>query len=236
MNKPIIYFLVTFCLVILGCSNQAEVEPSNISPSVWVFHESVNTIDLEGIDIIDGEIRLVNTDATDLNFLSQIKEIRGALYLSQNKNLKSLNGLENLQTVESVHFSHNTNLTDMSALRDVQVQKFVALVQNDNIQDIELKGLSDPMESIYIDEPFESLKILSNLESVKSVKIVESQVKNLSDLTNLKKVDLLSIWSNYDLEDFCGIKGAILENDSLKLDILGNRINPTKEDIISECE
>ncbi|MEM9544512.1 MAG: hypothetical protein AAGA77_00995 [Bacteroidota bacterium] len=236
MIRSSFYVLLVLSVFLASCSNQKDIEESNTLPSLMLFHSSINTLDLTGIEIIDGPLHLVNTDAKDLSFLSGIKEVRGKIEIANNEDLESLFGLENLQFVETINIRLNKNLRNVSSLRDVQIEKALHLVQNGIEQVPVFNGLANPSIEINIDEPMESLEIISSIESASNIRVVDSKLVDLADFKNLKEIDKLTIQANALLEDYCEIKTLLVENESIELDFKGNRFNPTKEEIIAQCE
>ncbi len=236
MKKSIFYFLLAFSLITLSCADSQEMEESNTLRSLNIYHESVSSIDLTGIEIIDGPVHIVNTDAKDLSFLNGIKEIRGILDIGNNKHLESLNGLENLQSVGDINIFLNDKLLDISALTNVEITEYFSLHQNGISRIQNLDGLINSSKQIYINEPIESLDFLANLKSVSSLSISNSNLKDLSGLKNLEEVGFMSFRGNILLEDFCEIKDIIVTNDTLTLRTIGNRFNPTIQEIIANCE
>ena len=238
MIKSLQYSILTCLIFILGCSDPVgEVGESNTLPAIALHHKSVSSIDLSGIEIIDGPVFIYNTDATDLSFLSGIKEIRGQLKIHNNRMLESLNGIENLRSAETIYISGNHNLTDISSLREIEIQETFALNQNGITKAGPLNGLINPSGSIYINESLESLELFASLKSVENLKIEYTQIADLSGLVNLESVESrLTFRSNRLLNDFCEIKDVIEKNNSIILSIVGNGHDFTREEVLDNCE
>ena len=164
--------------------------------------------------IIDGNISLTS--------ISAFSKIKTADYITiqNNKLLKDLQGLNNIQSVTNfLHVENNETLVDLSGLEKIASADRVEVFSNGSM--ITLKGL-------------EGLKKLGNDYSL-NVRSNNS-LQSLTGLENLQHANgIVSIAYNPVLTEFCSLKQLISLGYQNNLDIEKNLANPSRDEILTNC-
>ena len=184
-------------------------------------------------------LSLVGNDISNLHGLSQIKEIRDALFIfytkittveglnvvvgkdasvfvAENTNLSDIGGLEYQETIHQITLEGSVNLSDISSLESVEHYSSIEL-SNLGISDLSaLKSLKSVKKIVIRDNP--SLVNINQLKEVDSISYFElnnnPQLEEASIFTNVEKIDYLLMEQNSKLTNLSGLE-KLQELDSL---------------------
>ncbi len=92
-----------------------------------------NLSGLEQLQTIDGDLRIVlNPNLLNINVLSGVASVGGQLHVGYNRELVTLMGLNELNTVGSLRINNNNKLANLSDLMNLQTVPEI-IIQNNNI-------------------------------------------------------------------------------------------------------
>jgi len=225
--KIILSFIVSIILVFSACKKN-NTNPDDIifdpHSEVWEpTYEDLQAFYEDGFNIINSRVFIVDIDSIyDMTLLSNVKRINGSLFIYNNINLITLEGLNKLESLYGLHIGpkytdqHVSNLIDINGLNNLKsIKGFLYITNNYHLTNIEgLEGLSNISNRCLI---FGNT-ILNSLDGLNKLQSIE---------------DEFVIYDNDSLTDFCAIKNAtlVLEKKYL-LQIQRNKYNPTADDII----
>lgn len=215
----------------------------------------------ENIQKIGFQLTIVDSELFDLSFFSNLEEIK-TLALFNNK-ISSLDGLENLISVEGVQIEHNSSSLNINAIQHIDVSSFFILTGiSSAIPDfpniVEVEGITLIGLSAIIDYSFlpnlktstfritiggsenetsnvTSLNGLEQLTAIETLYIVgHENLTDISSLENLISGSEIKFTKNEKLTDFCPLK-PLLSGGDILFSAIENLENPTKDEIILDC-
>ena len=203
----------------------------------------VNIDGLSKLDSVAGGFKIVaNSALADINGLSNLRFIGGGLNIDSNYAMLSINGLSKLDSVTGgLTIIANSKLVNIGGLSKLDsVAGGFKIVANSELADINgLSNLRFVGGGLNIDSDYALVNIdgLSKLFSVTGgLNILSNSVlANVEGLSNLMYIDgNLNIQNNTNLTEFCGLFN-LLSSNGLKgaYNVAGNKINPSRADIIS---
>ena len=147
---------------------------------------------------------------TDLSPLAQITSVGNLLKISKCDYLLSLQGLDQIESVSSLHVDNNDQLSNLSGLGGILELQDTRIINNDQL--VSLEGLNTIPEnaSVIINgnldltdlAPLQGVKELAALEIVTGINLVD-----LSELNDLEIVHgNLAILGNSNLENLYGLE------------------------------
>ncbi len=166
---------------------------------------------------------------SDLSPLSRLTEITGALLISHNLSIESLNGLENLEKLGVAYIHRNRNLNSISSLNKITTLNgsisingspaISGLTITDNLSLQSLAGL-ESLESVVnirlSSTPINSLEPLSKLRTVaNTISISFTDLTSMEGLHSLSQVENFSILFNQSLSSLDGLQGLRNVNNLL---------------------
>lgn len=234
------FMLVLVLMVAFSCDDSLPIatQPdTNVAQSLFIFsQEALENIDFEQIDTIHGVFEIMDTEIEDLSFLTDIC-VTGRMSISNNRFLRSLDGLENLSCLPTLMLRGNENLKDIEALGRINVTEELTISGNGLDQSEPIPGLTELAGKVLIAERgLPDYGLLSNLKTVDNLTLGDSRASNLNALENLTEIKTrLRLSSNVFLSDFCGIKTALENSEEIVFETSSNQVNPTREEIISDC-
>lgn len=220
------------------------IDLNQINGDLFVVNTSLENLGgLENIRLTSVNARLViinNDELTNMEALSNITSV-SSLRILGNDLLQSLNGLQNLKTIQqelsiglnptithlntlqNLSFAHKINITGNDALESLQgleqikAINTVVIKNNPSLKTIEgLQNLTSCELYITIENngQLANLKGLSKLASTGSIKIINNaSLNNISDLSNLTSVSyLIEIKDNTKLTSLNGIQNIVYDN------------------------
>lgn len=152
---------------------------------------------------------------TSLNGLSSLKHIGGSLFIRRHDHLKSVNGLQNLESVGEDVIIHSNSIRNLDGLRSLESVGGNIRIGEENITS--LQGLAN-LTSVNGDLSIRSSSFLTGLEGLDNISTINGSLivslnDSLESLTALK--NLVSIGGNLEIND--NEKLSMLGVDDLSL-------------------
>lgn len=151
-------------------TSQAEVDAFSCETSVLDANLVIG--DISGSDIrdlsklaclnrIDGMLQISGTRISDLRGLQRLRVVKAGIQIDQNPYLKSLNGLESLDSLGGYFYlSNNDQLSSLSGLGPIAHIDALAIFDNDQLRNLE--GLERIRTIGHSEEWFVNLHIAAN--------------------------------------------------------------------------
>jgi len=143
-----------------------------------------------------------------------LKILKGDVIINRNNNLVSISELAQLQTVDStLQISANRKLLSLDGLQNINSVNRLSIASNDELTNLQgLNGLTSISKAIQIASntkliSLEGLENLTEVSSISSIAIFSNPL--LNNLTNLEKIettDYLIMFDNPRLESLIGLK------------------------------
>lgn len=233
------YITILLILLTLGCAKEENNSHKRGSTLLLTGNVDIESLKLDGITELDGGLTVNNTNLKNLNFLSNIKTIKGLCLIIENDSLQSLSGLQSIQNIGSLEIINNSRLESINELKNIEIDNDL-LILNNSIRSIEeFHRLQRIRDFTIIEDELINLNIINSLEIVfNEIAIIGcNELTNLNELENLKTIDSgLIILNNLNLENFCGLKNVLNGEEINGFEIMGNLNNPSKEEILNSCE
>ena len=217
-----------------------------ISGRIYVVNNksltSINGFDninqIEDLDLLDNPI------LTDLKGLRNINSIEG-INIRNNNLLSDLSSFNKITSVQYLTIESSNSVTDLKGFCNLQnIGVKLNIYRNPKL--IDLTGLEklNSLSHLYIhsNDSLLSLKGLNNLNKIinNSYSITIGNNKNLKSLyglNNLSQVNgYIQIFNNALLTDFCPLKLLFTKGNNSDLNFSNNAINPSRDEIIKNCQ
>lgn len=148
---------------------------------------------LAGVEVLNGNLTLSGTDLADLSALGSLREVGGALTLSDNTQLTSLAALGNLETVRGkLEVRDNPLLEGLDGLTSLDtVEGDLEIVGNDELTTLGLTSLRDVQGRvlIYFNDKLTTLAGMPALETVDGMFVYFNPKLAAFDLDRLPAID-----------------------------------------------
>ncbi len=186
------------------------IDGNSIGQTNSVF-ESLATIDFYEINISNNSgfehffgFNLLNTENL-------------SIYFRNNSDLESVNAFNLLETVVNLDFYNNSNLVSINGFNNV-IEGNLRIGTPDN---------SNPHQPIEIIDVFDSSATLNGLG------IFNTNITNLDSFQNFNLNELIQIYNNGLLTDFCGVSNQVASSSTstLTYDVRDNAFNPSRFDL-----
>lgn len=190
------------------------IQIKNIKGSLSTFYtqELSSLKGLDSLENIGGSLRIqLATDLRDLSHLDNLKNVND-IWLSDNENLKNLEGLNNLETVSgNINIINNDSLDSFKGLE--KLKKIGGDLNISNNYSLKfLNGLNNlkTVRNFYLTDNFK-LRNLTGLESLETITLDFTIEDNevLNDLEGLNALEFigghLMIGNNYSIKNLNGI-------------------------------
>ncbi|MFD2561525.1 Ig-like domain-containing protein [Aquimarina rubra] len=233
-------------------------------------NNKVNCLGVGISDIYEGDLLLASQIEIENFVNKGYKEVTGQLFIAfesgfpnRNTTIVSLEPLSQLRSINTIRINSTANLKSLNGLEDVEIKGSVALFDNVGLENIDgLVNIVDLNGFLQIAgcSSLTNLSALANLVSVKSVLTItyNDLLENLNGLSSLKMIGgnleiknnpfvntleglnnleniggNLSVSYNERLNDFCAIKNLLVSNglDGTFFETRYNKYNPSKLDI-----
>ncbi len=186
------------------------IEGNTIEQTNSVF-ENLTSIDFFEINISDngGFEHFSGFNSLDADNLS--------VYFRNNSDLESINAFNSLDTIINLDFYNNPNLVTIEGFDNV-INGNLRIGTTDN---------SNPHQ------PIETINVFDSNASLNSLGIFNTNITNLDSFQNFSFNELIQIYNNGALTDFCGISTQVSNSStsSLTYDVRDNAFNPSRFDL-----
>lgn len=212
------------------------------------IYDDINIVNCENLESLKGIENLTKVDGLvlrnlpnlkKLQFLENVKEI-GTFGL-YNVGISDFVGLNNVKLIEafSINLCNNLiNFKGLSSLKKIgnsiqyfevngcqNLQNFIGLENVEYFTRFNLNNLPSLINFIGIGNSVMPYISISNCQLITS----------LQGLENVTSSNSIGIFNNQNLQNFCSIKNIITNLNPGSLYITGNALNPTKQEIITNC-
>jgi len=247
-------FCAFLFLFITNCDNDDD---SNCNNGTFIGEVNLKTqaeVDAFGdmcYSAIDGKLYIGtgipgSSDITNLYPLSSLTEVFSSssdrlsgIWIVENNNLNTLDGLHNITSTSGILISKNhllTNLSELTGLTELSysvgsspgltIIKNDALISLDGLQNINIIESSDQPQAQRFQISIQGNSSLSNLDGL-------SNIYSFSGVVFIGSYDNVAYQEGNDnLTDFCGL-ASILSNGTISSILIeNNAFNPSMQDII----
>lgn len=204
---------ILLCIVLTACggggSSSASSDINGDVTSTLIGDVTIQEIEdvavLEGVTAIEGSLRIQNISFEAFDFLTNITEIGGSLFIEANEDLRALSdlGLGSLQSVGgSIYVRDNINLASLSGLENLQtVGQDLRVLRNESLESLSgperISSIAGTLSVVFND----NLKSLSGFEGIRIVSGMLQVVGNdnlvsLSGLENIQSIGDLDVSVN----------------------------------------
>ena len=185
--------------MLVGCSNDELIEYNALEDEKFTTIEDLEN--LAGVEIFNGNLRIESKVLNSLESLSNLKIINGNLELFFNSKLETLDGLNNLRSVEGIRIHKNDNLENIHALRNIDEVERLEVNYNNKLAS--LKGLERITISrlafftgnLILDELGENI-VFKDSSAFNVVIAKNENLKQIDFLSGLKETEHLWITDN----------------------------------------
>lgn len=137
----------------------------------------------EGNYTVINNLFIENTDLTDLSLLVNLKEVKGGIYIKNNKNLNNLNGLDSLKIAHSISIIKNENLKSIKALSSLKNSSLINISENSqlrNLQGLEnIRGQIKGGITLYENRKLRDISALSNISECGEISFSYCPIKEV---------------------------------------------------------
>ena len=188
---------------------------TQVDQFVFTYLRDCNTADILGDLTIKNTSNVDRID--DLTGLNKVVSVGGNLTIQDNTNLITLDGLQNITTINGALTIHNNNFQNLTDLEGIVQIGRIAISNNSSLsnlnglQNLTAIGTTNTSPSIYIDDN-PNLSDISALAGLNST-LVQLSIQNNNSLVNLtgleqiSSVGSLSISDNDLLQNLTGLSG-----------------------------
>ena len=249
------YFVRAFATNSSGTSygnelNFITLETENIYEGNDIFlatQEDVDEFGSNNYTIVNAGMKIgadgttsTNNAITNLNALNSIKSVY-RLEIYDNNSLENLNGLSNLEKIDTeFRLWRNNLISNLNALSNITNMKSFSLNGGNLITNIDgIVNITNLNEISISDIPLltniDIFTSIQNLNNLVTIYIGDNNaLTNINGLNNITNVNHLYIVRNSVLSNLCGIS-ALINNDNPTgvYSVSNNAYNPTKTDIMN---
>ena len=207
------YFIC--CFLFFGFTSSICLAQNCLPDGISIFtQETIDDFSILYPDCvhIEGKLRLVSNNITNLDGLSHIQSVGGLLI--KNDSLTDLSGLSSLRTIfGTLEINEANNLENLSGLESIDtIHGDLLLYSNTKLENI--WGLSS-LKSIGNNLAIGGNSILNSLDGLESLQQIKGNLyvggnltlKNIDGLSSLESINgLLSFFFNAELENLNGLK------------------------------
>jgi hypothetical protein len=186
------------------------IDGNSIEQTNSVF-ESLTTIDFYEINISNnsGFEYFSGFNLLDTEYLS--------VYFRNNSNLENVNAFNMLKTIVNLDFYNNPNLVSINGFNNV-AEGNLRIGSTDNLNP---------------HQPIEIINVFKSNATLNSLGIFNTNITNLDSFQNFNLNDIIQIYNNGVLKDFCGISNQVSNSttSTLTYDARNNAFNPSRFDL-----
>lgn len=162
-----------------------------------------NVEDLSGLENLPlKKLSLIRNNITDVSVLAQIPTLE-YIQLSNNP-VESLDGIENLKNLKTLYVM-STNISDLTPIKDCPLVSLSCSYTN--VQDFSFLSSLTSLKNFYASHlSEETIQYINTLTSLRELTLMDSQLKTLTQLSNLKMLNSLDVTGCLLLENLDGIE------------------------------
>jgi hypothetical protein len=196
------------CLIGLTASvatTTAEARPG--AQKICRFSASVSDpVRLRGCATVVGDVHIEHSTAEELTDLSALRSVTGTLFIAENQQLSSLDGLSNLRSVGGLVLSQNPALEDVSGLDQLEQASHLEITGNRALSVVSGPDSLRHLDKLIVrDNGLFRLGGFRSLVSVTDVIIAKNpRLIYTSGLSHLNSVDNLVLADNPRLAPILG--------------------------------
>lgn len=162
-----------------------------------------NVEDLSGLESLPlKKISLMRNNITDVSVLAQIPTLE---FIQLNNNpVESLEGFENLTNLKTLHVM-STHVSDLTPIKDCPL--VLLNCSSSNVRDFSFLSSLSSLEAFlasHLSE--ETIQYINTLTSLQQLTLINSQLKSLTQLSNLKMLNSLDITGCLLVENLDGVE------------------------------
>lgn len=162
-----------------------------------------NVEDLSGLESLPlKKISLMRNNITDVSVLAQIPTLE---FIQLNNNpVESLEGFENLKNLKTLHVM-STQVSDLSPIKDCPL--VLLNCSSSNVRDFSFLSSLSTLEAFlasHLSE--ETIHYINTLTSLRELTLMNSQLKSLTQLSNLQMLNALDVTGCLLLENLDGVE------------------------------
>jgi hypothetical protein len=153
-------------------------------------------------DSVEGDLRIVGTDLSDLTALQRLRSVSGTLEISSNPELETLSGLERLSSVQGLEIRGNIALSSLRGLEGLERMERLVIERNGLHDTAGLSNLRQVGDLAVVgNAKLISLHGLRHVSQARTVRVQHNPLLcgHFGLLPELKSVDRLIIRSNRGL-------------------------------------
>ncbi|MCT2560495.1 hypothetical protein [Chryseobacterium herbae] len=197
---------------------------------------------LENLEKVNGDFVISGCGLNTISTFEKLATISGDLVFGNNDfnevKLTEITGFSNLTEVGSIFISGNSGLQKLDAFHKIEKTKTIQIINTslervDNFKNLKnVKNFSVEYSSPLKEINLEKLENVSGLFALNENTHYNGQIR----MPNIRKINHLFIIDNNGLENYCDFSSAIKQNQIDTLSASGNKINMTKEEILTKCK
>lgn len=195
----------------------------------------------------------LSIEQTKVNDLTPLLRLTNIHYLDFEFNVTSLNGIQNLENLQRIHFWRIpvTDFSPLKGLKRLKVIEFIVAklsdlsplkelyelehitVEKGEFEDLSALSNLDKLEYLAIrDTPIGDISPLANLLNLRSLALVNTRISDLTPLRNLHKLKFISIPWNHLVSDISPLKHQI--ENGVELLLGGTPVKIPPQEIIQQ--
>lgn len=218
---------------------------SSISRRIYIQgNNSLQNLNgLEKMTKLEGIIIESNNSLSNLNGLNNLISCNEVIQIDNNKILNDLSALNKITNVQFLKILRNNSLLNLQGLNNLtQIVNWLEISNNSSL--INLNGLNNltKVGYLYVSSNnslvnLTGLNSLNTITDVYAITIIDNpKLTSLNGLENLKNsTGFIQVTSNDSLNNYCGLKNLFSSSSSFSLNIANNLANPTRQNIVSNC-
>lgn len=195
------------------CGNTGGIYNGNVA---LTSQEEVDEFGIFDYIVINGSLTIADgntaTSITDLTSLSNIETVTSTIQVTGNGSLESLEGLNNIRSVEDVRISGNALLTSLQGLDNINNLNLLTVRSNNALLNLGgMQSLTSINALSLRDNPaLNSLSDLSNVTSINQFFLNNNDViTTLAGLEQITSMVYLWITNNDNLENLDGLENLV---------------------------
>ncbi|HCA06603.1 hypothetical protein [Chryseobacterium sp.] len=232
----------TTSFTIENCKSLKSLEEI-VFPNIY---DDISIVNCENLESLKGIENLTKIDNLFLRNLPKLKKIEVLVNLIEighlgldNVGLENFIGLNNVKSMDAFTITSCNNLINFNGLSSLKrIGDGIRYFEVSNCQNLQnFVGLENVVNFTRFN--INNLPKLNNFVGVGNAKMLYTSISNcnlinsLQGLENVLSIGNVAIYQNQNLQNFCSIKNIVGNINSYY--VTGNLLNPTKQEVISNC-